>query len=264
MPHPRPRLAVLAATALVALGAFGASSTLAFEIPPGDAPDPVETSNPRTDPGNVAVDARPDLDVVTAPPADAAPLDAAGLVETEPVDMTGLVVHTDERPDPPVEAAPLDPGAVVAHPEDAILVVDRPADPVDVVKPRGVDGTGACPSGGAPALTVRAKQTTITAPPGGGSQQVLEFVGQGFHPGATVTISLHNYPAADGSQTDVKLTATADAEGNLHWSIDLSQLPARNFAGEPDVDVWVTVTDGQGCAVIRRIKAGKLLSPAPA
>jgi hypothetical protein len=246
MTNARTRLTALTATALFAFAGVGAGSALAIEIPAGDTPDPVE---------HVGIDTRPDFDVtdVIAQPSH-------DVADPKPIDTTDPAAHLGDLV---VAPKPADNVDVTPQPGDTVIVPLPERDPVIERPSRHKDpkpARGVCPAG-EPAITARVTHTSITAPPSGGGRQALEITGADFRPGTTLKIVLHNYPAADGSQVDVELSATTDEQGHLMFTADLSKLPQRNMAGDAEVDVWVTVTDGNGCAAMTHLKAGQILNP---
>lgn len=110
-------------------------------------------------------------------------------------------------------------------------------------------------------MTARVKVTTITAPPGGGSRQLLEVTGSNFTRGVAVTLSFTDYPASDSSQRSFQRSTSSDAAGHFDWSEDLGTLPARNFQPEPGAEVTIAARDGVGCFSTAAIKADAILHP---
>jgi len=246
--HASTRLAALTATALLALGGLGAGSALAGDVPAGDTPDPVDTG---------IVIERPDLDVgqIVKPDTAAVPFkpDLGDLI-VRPGDDKAVIPPEPTTPAP--EPAPSPDIDVIAKPDDSFIKPSPKPEP-DVQKP----ASGPCPAG-EPALSASAVDVTRFEAPGLGGGQRFGLEGRHFRPNTTLRIVLRNYPAADPSQTEIELSATTDGDGNLVATFFFgSELPERDFAGDADVDVWVTVTDGNGCAAMTRIKVGRILHP---
>ena len=121
----------------------------------------------------------------------------------------------------------------------------------------------ACPpcnrTGVAIAATVRT--THITAPPGGGSRQFLEIIGNNFSANAPIRLSFRQYPANNGQDT-FDHGSTADASGHFYWDKDLSALPPRNFTADENVDVQITAKETNGgCFAFATIKTKVILHP---
>jgi hypothetical protein len=113
-------------------------------------------------------------------------------------------------------------------------------------------------------LAAAVKTTHITAPPGGGSRQFLEVVGNHFNPNTPITVSFRQYPASDPNQVEFSRpnVVTTDAGGRFRWDPDLHTLPARNFNAERDVDVWITAKEAtSACFGMTSVKTQQILSP---
>jgi hypothetical protein len=125
----------------------------------------------------------------------------------------------------------------------------------------GLSGCGNCTRQGM-SIAADTRTTTITAPPGGGSRQMLEVTGHSFNPGTPIILFFRNYPALDPARAEFQESTTTDSAGAFVWSKDIFQLPQRNFSTEAAVDIWITAKEQpNGCSAATSIKTGKVLNP---
>jgi len=111
-------------------------------------------------------------------------------------------------------------------------------------------------------IFAEAKQTTITAPPGGSNRSFVEILGSRFTPNAPITISFRNIPASGPNHMVMTDSATTDGSGHFHWTKDIFAFGPLDFSSDPNADVSITAKEtNSGCFAIQSIKAGTLLHP---
>jgi hypothetical protein len=96
--------------------------------------------------------------------------------------------------------------------------------------------------------------TSITVPPGGGTQRYLEVIASGFHPNAKATISIPQLPTISGGHESFSAPVTFDAQGKLDWKKTDIPLLIGGF-GNPNLDIAISVAEeGGGCFASTMIK----------
>jgi hypothetical protein len=111
-------------------------------------------------------------------------------------------------------------------------------------------------------ISADAKETTLTAPPGGGARSFVEIYGRSFAPNAQITLSFQDIPSSDPARTGSTASVTTDGGGGFYWTGDISAFGPLDYSSDPTADVHITAKEtNSGCFALTSIKAGSLLHP---